>query len=198
MYKHLICILLLALPAISASAAENNQDIAYKHSVYVGYGSNNVFSYHNPDFGTTADVIAPKYYGNVNVGYEYRISKLFGVCGEFSWCGKSFDKQNYDIAGKPTEITSGHKENMFCLLAGMRGLWIDRTHFTLYSSLKLGGSIYSIDGEVKDNITYIGKFRPYFHIVPIGLEGGFGRCRIFLEGGFGVQGFVEGGIRIGL
>jgi len=196
MLKHLLCIVMLVIPAVHLSAKENGQDVAYRHSIFIGYGTNNVFSFHNPDYGRMGEVLNPKYLGNVNLGYEYRISKLFGVCGELSWCGKTFDKQEYDIEGHPTEISYGHKENMLCLLAGMRGLWIDNPHFTLYSSLKLGGSFYLVDKQLIEGITYIGKFRPYFHIVPLGLEGGAERFRVFLEGGFGVQGFVAGGVRV--
>jgi len=197
MLRRLFCVIALALPAVALSAGNDGQpDIDFRHSIYVGYGINNVFSIHNPDFGATAEAIHLKCTGSVMAGYEYRISKMFGVCGDFSWCGKTFDEQHYDLDGKPSYVSYGHKDNMFSILAGVRGIWLDIPHFALYSTLKLGASIYSLDGEVYNNVKYIGKFCPYFHLVPVGVEGSYGRWKVFLEGGFGLQGFVMGGVRV--
>ena len=68
--------------------------------------------------------------------------------------------------------------------------WFNRDHVGLYSKLAVGaGYSFASGGDAKDNISWSGQ------ITPIGVDFGGASFRGFVEGGIGMQGVVNAGVR---
>lgn len=189
--------LLLAalLVSFSANARYDAERGMFTHSIHADYGLNGVFSYFSPDLSYTDFIKSSneRYTGCFNVGYEYRLSRRFGIGADVSWAGKSYTISEYDETTEVLISVTDHTENILCIMATFRWIWLDKEVVSLYSTGKLGYSHSTFDNI--ESLHQFKFFRPFFHIVPIGIEVGKNHVRGFAEIGFGAQSFACAGAK---
>ena len=176
MKKLLLSIVLLAMAGTASVSARDTE-------VSVGYGAMPAMTslpvYHNhwhnlDNWGAMNFTIDHKFAPNLWMGLSYTYSSsdsdtaLDGRYGKVTWHG---------------------------LMANLRYEWLHRGPVTLYSHVGIGALVeyYSPSWEDSYNHTNMA-----FQVSPIGFQADV--CRnagLFVEAGYGVQGIIKAGVRIG-
>ena len=119
--RKIIALLLLASSFIwaqSGAVESRNKTGMNRHNISVGYGFGTVF-----DFGAAlASSFEDDSYGQVSVGYGYKVGSLFETGALL----------NYELASEA---------QIFTLMAVAKFNWINKEYFRLYSNLDLGVSM---------------------------------------------------------
>lgn len=184
--KKFVLALVLALASTAQLFAEENgaKEDFYHQSVFAGYG---LFPIYNLIDNTLKSASIT---GVLHIGYEYRPLKMLGIGFDFGWLGikgKKYGQSDYSTGGISLPYCAQTRTNVFYLGPVIRGLWVNKKHFTLYSALKTG--IILCDRDRKCTVL------PHFHFVPVGLEAGSPRITAFTEFGLGTDGMVVLGAR---
>ena len=184
--RKIVFALVVALAATArVSAGESvTKDDFYHQSIYAGYG---LFPFGSLINNRQKDESA---LGVLHIGYEYRPLKMLGIGFDFGWCAgkeKKYGQTDYTPGGISLPYCKQIKTNAFYFSPTIRGLWINKKHFTFYSTLKTGIILYESEKKL--------RVLPNFHIVPIGLEAGSPRITAFTEFGIGTDGMIIFGAR---
>lgn len=171
---------LLALPVFAGEPLAG-KDYS-NHSVYAGYSILNAYAHQNRD-----DI--EDFSGLLNIGYEYRPLKMLGLGADVGWMSNvGRHRRQVEYAGGvslPESIP--FRTDYFFISASLRGIWVDREHFSCYSGVRAGV-------ELKTGGTpYPCSFN--FQFVPVGLEAGVSRVGAYAELALGVCNSVSFGIR---
>lgn len=113
-------------------------------------------------------------------GYHRKLNNLLSLGGEFV-----FEHSDYKLKISPSQRTV----NSYAALVSAKASWLRREHIALYSRLGAGAALFAENGSVIPTFA--------FQASPLGFEFGGVNVRGFLEAGFGMSGFVSGGVRFG-
>ena len=135
--------------------------------------------------------------GAVNIGYYHWLSGMFAVGGE-----GSFERIRLTFKQGDRENPNTNFDTYVSLMPSVKGMWLNRQHWGVYSKLSLGGMMHYrpaadyLDGE-GNTVHNPSKTEFYFacQCSPVGFEFGGNHWWGFIESGFGVQGGILGGVR---
>lgn len=181
--KKIACVLLVLLFSVGAGAAER----PYRNAVSIGVSDNlimgTVFGVASA-FGAAFDALADStvtefdFLPLFSLKYEYKPGRRrLGVGAEVLY--SPFITNKYDKYGEPSDKCV---DNIVMLLADFKWVYFSKGVVELYGNL--GAGVCSIDFE---------DFAPSFQVNPLGISLGNGHCSGFIEGGFGLKGFVSAG-----
>ncbi len=132
--------------------------------------------------------------GNISAQFMHNLNKTIGIGVTASFEGLS--------AKKTDEMTEDLSNNYITIMPTARAYWFRKSMFGMYSRAAAGVTFNSFDylnakdgKTVKDSESEV-SFA--WQVSPVGIEIGSNKVSGFLEGGFGYQGLVIAGVRIGL
>lgn len=185
---------------LSCSIGAKAQDYEYpKHEVSLGYGvvgMTDISSLFADVFvgAFTGSVDELDTTGEINAQYLYNLNKTWGV-----GCAATYTSTTAHNADR----TCKEKDNFIAVMPAVRANWFRKTHFGMYTRIAVGGVVgfsktthnegtanAKDDSSTETNIA--------FQASPIGMEFGSNKCSGFLELGFGMQGMLMAGVRLGL
>lgn len=169
--------LLLALP-LNSFAAYNSEKEFYSHSVHAGVGFNpfNLIGSRGGLYGHSLLVSS--------IGYEYRPLKMLGICADVD-----YNMEEYRGGDEPH-----YKADEIFIFVGVRGIWYDKPHFSVYSKANIGLGVKFYREHIK-SAEIVPWHSPGFNIIPVGMEFGGRRLRGYTELlglGIGYAGFSLG------
>ncbi len=136
--------------------------------------------------------------GAVGFGYYHYFNPRFAVGGEGAFESISLTFKAGSNGSKMAPSTS----NLLHIMPAVKGRWICKEHFGLYSkaaigpALMLNGREVETDSEGNETITPANVgVSIALQLTPIGIEFGSKSFRGFTELGFGVQGMLLAGVR---
>ena len=173
---------LSALPVFAGEPVEAADGDYYPHSVYAGYSVVNVYARQNHD-----DI--NNFSGILNLGYEYRPLRRLGLGADIGWMNNvGKHRRQVDYAGGvslPENIPFW--TDYFLISANLRGIWVDRPHFSFYSGIR-GGVTLKLEDKVCTTEANL-------QVIPIGLEAGAKRVGVYAELALGSTSNLSFGIR---
>ena len=182
MKKVFICLIAL-FAMMSTTSAQNDFQ---RHEVSLGYGfkptSDWVDSFSDA-WGGLAGLksMDDSSFGTLSLTYNYRLTKMFGIGGVFSFSNrtKKWDGNNLK-----------EKLNYYTIMPRVKAEWIHGRIFTLYSSIAAGVTIYSdkIGDESESKVCF------GWQVSPVGIEVGKSIAG-FAELGVGQLGIGQLGVR---
>lgn len=175
-----VAAVLCATPAVAGEPVGEKSFSA--HSVYAGYSVINAYVHQNRD-----DI--EDFSGLLNLGYEYRPLKMLGLGADIGWMsnvGKHRRQVNYS-GGVSLPESIPFRTDYFFISASLRGIWVDREHFSCYSGVRAGVEL-KVDGN-----PYPCSFN--LQVIPVGLEAGVRHIGAYAELALGVCSTVSFGIR---
>ena len=182
--KRLILPFIVAI-ASSATALAQNTPEPRNTEVSVSYGALPVMSqipyYHNhwDGLGQT--------WGTVNFTIDHRFADALWIGMSYTYSGDSSDR--IDAAGHSGDIV------WHGLMVNVRYEWMRNGDFTLYSHAGVGVLIAYYSPDNRDSWNRTGCA---FQLNPIGAQWDFSHhAGLFAEAGYGVQGIIKAGIRVG-
>lgn len=172
---------LFAMPVVAEEPEEADRDYC-SQSVYAGYSVMNAYAIFNRD-----DI--NDFSGILSIGYEYRPLKKLGVGADVGWMnnvGKHRRQVDYPGGVSMPEINP-FRTDYLLISANLRGIWVDRPHFSFYSGVRAGVTL-----KLEDKAC---STEPNLQVVPVGLEAGAGHIGAYAELALGVCNSVSFGIR---
>lgn len=192
-------IIILACMMLSCSIGAKAQSYEYpKHEVSLGYGVVGM-----TDISSLfADIFVGAFTGSVeldvtgefNAQYLYNLNKTWGV-----GCAATYTS----VTAHNIDRTCKEKDNFIAVMPAIRANWFRKAHFGMYTRIAVGGvmgfsktthNAGTPDAKEESN-TYTNIA---FQASPIGMEFGSNKFSGFLELGFGMQGMLMAGVRLGL
>ena len=132
--------------------------------------------------------------GTISAQYMHNLNKTLGIGITASFEGLS--------AKKTDAMKEDLSNNYINIMPTARAYWFRKSMFGMYSRAAAGVTVNSFDylntqdGKTnKDSKTEVGFA---WQVSPVGIEIGNNQVSGFLEGGFGYQGMVIAGVRLGL
>lgn len=179
----LVALVAAVLSALPAAAGEPLAEMDYSnHSVYAGYSVMNAYAIFNRD-----DV--NDFSGILSVGYEYRPLRRLGLGVDIGWMnnvGKHRRQVNYP-GGVSLPESNPFRTDYLLMSANLRGIWVDRPHFSFYSGVRAGVALKFEDKACSTE--------PNLQVVPVGLEAGTKRIGAYAELALGSTSNLSFGIR---
>lgn len=130
--------------------------------------------------------IDSKGFGTIFGGIDYYINNQFALGAQYYY--SAFEHQ-YQMQNESTSTLNTQYHSI--ILRG-KGIWVNKPLFQLYSALAAGPSFVfakNDQDDTKNNIEFA------FQVSPIGIRAG-NNIAFFLEGGFGYQGLISGGLSV--
>lgn len=190
--KKLLALLLIGAPV--AGLAQSGADFESKGNteIYVGYGlltaPDLITGFSNLFTGALlpgmVEKIDSKGFGSAFGGIDYYLGNRFTLGIQYAYA--SFERR-YEM---DDESIATLKNQYHTLMLRGKGVWVAKPVFQLYSALAAGPSFARAKnnkGETKSNTEFA------FQVSPIGIRVG-NHIAFFLEGGFGYQGMLSGGL----
>lgn len=144
--------------------------------------------------GLTGSIEYAMQTGNISAQYMHNLTKTFGIGVTASFEGLTSKKNE--------TIKEDLSNNYICVMPTARAYWFRKSKFGMYSRLAAGVTFNSFDyldskdgKTVKESKTETGFA---WQVSPVGIEIGSNKVSGFLEGGFGYQGLVIAGVRLGI
>ena len=172
---------LYALPAVAVEPEEADRDYC-PQSVYAGYSVMNAYAIFNRD-----DI--NDFSGILSLGYEYRPLRRVGLGLDVGWMnnvGKYRRQVDYPGGVSMPEINT-FRADYLLISANLRGIWVDRPHFSFYSGVRAGVTLKFEDKTCSTE--------PNLQVVPVGLEAGAQRIGAYAELALGSTSNLSFGIR---
>ncbi len=192
--KKLFAAILIIIPVATFAKTGSDLDLKGSIELHAGYGLLSA-----PDLitgfaniFTTAllpgmiERVDSKGFGTAFGGVDYYLSNRFTLGGQyyFSSFEHHYEMQNESIAILKTQYHT--------LALRGKGIWVSRQFFQLYSAIAAGPSFVVAENdmnETKQNTEFA------FQVSPVGIRVG-NHIALFLEGGFGFQGMISGGLSL--
>lgn len=173
--KKFLLIICVALAGITAQARDTEVSVSY--GAMPAMSSLGVYHnhWHNLD-----------YWGAVNFTIDHKFAPGLWIGLNYTYSSASSDEAWHERYGKVT---------WHGLMANLRYEWLQRGPVTLYSHVGIGALVeyYSPSWEDTYNRTNMA-----FQVSPLGLQVDAARgVGFFAEAGYGVQGIIKAGIRVG-
>lgn len=167
-----------------------------KHEISVGYGAigaTDIISIFGDGIvGTiSGNIDELNTTGEISAQYLYNLNKTWGI-----GVGATFSETD----GKNKEKTYKQKSDYLIVMPTVRANWFRGNYFGMYSRVAAGvyaafNSAKTTDGKVPSDSSNEVGFA--FQLSPIGLEIGSRKVCGYIEGGFGYQGMIMAGLRLG-
>lgn len=172
---------LSTLPAVAGEPVEADRDYC-PQSVYVGYSVMNAYAIFNQD-----DI--NDFSGILSLGYEYRPLERLGLGADIGWMnnvGKHRRQVDYAGGVSMPEINP-FRTDYLLISANLRGIWVERPHFSFYSGVRAGVTLKFEDKACSTELN--------LQVVPVGLEAGAKRIGAYAELALGSTSNLSFGIR---
>jgi len=193
----LVLISVLCIPV----QAQDEMDI--RHEIGISYGAAPNSAWFNSYTDIVPEMFGVAYknkhfIGPIGVEYHYRINRLIGVGGIFT-----FSTTNEDgfMDKDKVKVTHAHKAYI-SVMPSVKLNWLRRANWGLYSKFAAGVTYargvdhnYGSDGHSADEKTVSKDLLFNYQASLIGIEGGGQHVRGFLEAGIGEQGVAVAGVR---
>lgn len=192
-------IILLACMFLSYSIGAKASDYEYpQHEISVGYGvigMTDIASIFGEVFAGafTGTVDELNTTGEISAQYLYNINKTWAVGCAAMYAGtKAYNKDH----------TCNQTSNFIALMPSVRATWFHAKHFGMYSRAAVGGLLdFSTTKNTgtnnsSDDSSTTGTYA--FQVSPVAMEFGSNKVSGYLELGFGMQGMIMAGVRVGL
>lgn len=127
--------------------------------------------------------------GAVSVEYAYHVSKVLAFGGAFC-----YERATMDIVMANAKVGVTY-DNYYTVMPIGKANWANWESVRLYSKLGLGVTVDAYRQSSAGERHYNHDVNFAFQFSPIGIEIGR-RVNFFAEGGFGVQGIVQAGMRV--
>jgi hypothetical protein len=145
------------------------------------------------DFNSFGD--ADKW-GAINANFNLRLTEGFAIGLSYTFSQLS-QTAGYEVKGITINKLSNQELSYNSIMLNVKKAWVSTRFITVYSRLAGGITLIKIKG-VDDVLSYE-ESENYiaFQVSPIGVEVG-NNLAVFLEGGFGTMGVLQGGVRLRL
>lgn len=192
----------IAPSAFAQDSASKNvgPTMDYNNEISLAYGNGSIYEFAYLFSGIFTDVFSFgtfnfdnfRTYGSLSVGYQHKVSNALSLGFAAMADGGSYDLLDSSSKNKVDESSF----QVFALLPTAKLYWFQRNKFAMYSKAGAGVAylhdfLHSDEGEpIDSSISFAAQ------LSPIAFEVG-GRCRAFVEYGFGSQGNLMLGVKYG-
>ena len=135
-------------------------------------------------------------WGAITANVNLRLTEKFALGLSYTFSQLSQDA-GYQIKDVTIATFSNQELSYNSLMLNIKKAWMSTRFVTVYSRISGGVSFIKIKGD--DDILSYEESKKYvaFQVSPIGVEVG-NNLAVFLEGGFGTMGILQGGVRLRL
>lgn len=135
-------------------------------------------------------------WGAITANVNLRLTEKFALGLSYTFSQLSQDA-GYQIKDVTIATFSNQELSYNSLMLNIKKAWMSTRFVTVYSRISGGVTFIKIKGD--DDILSYEESKKYvaFQVSPIGVEVG-NNLAVFLEGGFGTMGILQGGVRLRL
>lgn len=134
------------------------------------------------------DIVIP---GALSIEYFHGMNKTFSI-GCLATVDAMFGN-SYLTIDDVREKDGTFRSTFVSVMPAVKAAWFRHPKFSMYSKMAVGPTVCIMpEDDLKDLEASLGWC---FHIAPVGMEFGGGDWRAFLEAGWGVQGFLNIGVK---
>ena len=135
-------------------------------------------------------------WGAITANVNLRLTEKFALGLSYTFSQLSQDA-GYQIKDVTIATFSNQELSYNSLMLNIKKAWMSTRFVTVYSRISGGVTFIKIKGD--DDILSYEESKKYvaFQVSPIGVEVG-NNLAVFLEGGFGTMGVLQGGVRLRL
>lgn len=135
-------------------------------------------------------------WGAITANVNLRLTEKFALGLSYTFSQLSQDA-GYQIKDVTIATFSNQELSYNSLMLNIKKAWMSTRFVTVYSRISGGVTFIKIKGD--DDIFSYEESKKYvaFQVSPIGVEVG-NNLAVFLEGGFGTMGILQGGVRLRL
>lgn len=135
-------------------------------------------------------------WGAITANVNLRLTEKFALGLSYTFSQLSQDA-GYQIKDVTIATFSNQELSYNSLMLNIKKAWMSTRFVTVYSRISGGVTFIKIKGD--DDILPYEESKKYvaFQVSPIGVEVG-NNLAVFLEGGFGTMGILQGGVRLRL
>lgn len=125
-------------------------------------------------------------YGSVSLAYYRAVNKWLSIGTDIAaeYVSMTFKNKNSEERTKNATL-------VFSPMFTMKGNWLRRNHFGLYSRIAAGAMFMDTPGASENKLQVV----PTAQVSPVGVEFGGSGFRGFVEMGLGAQGVLVGGLK---
>lgn len=137
-------------------------------------------------------------WGALTGNFNLRLTEKFAIGLSYTYSQLS---QNAGVVIKGVEIPILSKQDLTynSLMLNLKKAWVETRFITVYSRLAGGITLIKLKSNKDSELSDYEESKKYaaFQISPIGVEVG-NNIAVFMEGGFGTMGVLQGGVRLRL
>lgn len=137
-------------------------------------------------------------WGALTGNFNLRLTEKFAIGLSYTYSQLS---QNAGVEIKGVEIPILSKQDLTynSLMLNLKKAWVETRFITVYSRLAGGITLIKLKSNKDSELSDYEESKKYaaFQISPIGVEVG-NNIAVFMEGGFGTMGVLQGGVRLRL
>lgn len=196
MKKIALVIAMVALYVHSAMAQVDRIEISASYGFAPATGIiKDMYEIETDDFKFNSFDDAEKW-GAITANVNLRLTEKFALGLSYTFSQLSQDA-GYQIKDVTIATFSNQELSYNSLMLNIKKAWMSTRFVTVYSRISGGVTFIKIKGD--DDILSYEESKKYvaFQVSPIGVEVG-NNLAVFLEGGFGTMGILQGGVRLRL
>lgn len=196
MKKIALVIAMVALYVHSAMAQVDRIEISASYGFAPATGIiKDMYEIETDDFKFNSFDDAEKW-GAITANVNLRLTEKFALGLSYTFSQLSQDA-GYQIKDVTIATFSNQELSYNSLMLNIKKAWMSTRFVTVYSRISGGVTFIKIKGD--DDFLSYEESKKYvaFQVSPIGVEVG-NNLAVFLEGGFGTMGILQGGVRLRL
>lgn len=196
MKKIALLIAMVALYVHSAMAQVDRIEISASYGFAPATGIiKDMYEIETDDFKFNSFDDAEKW-GAITANVNLRLTEKFALGLSYTFSQLSQDA-GYQIKDVTIATFSNQELSYNSLMLNIKKAWMSTRFVTVYSRISGGVTFIKIKGD--DDFLSYEESKKYvaFQVSPIGVEVG-NNLAVFLEGGFGTMGILQGGVRLRL